>query len=324
MKTRASFRIVLGTVAVAALLCGCSGGKKKSPGPGGWAASVGDEGTLVETFGEDPWTARQIADVDLLAVSCVNNRVGWAVGRDGRLVHTVDGGASWALQRSGVDSDLRALAMAITGDGRYAGIAVGDRGAFLRTIDGMNWSPVDTSLIETMRGAATSVKATLLLASGDTGTLLRSEDFGASWLGVGVGSANVTDVALDASGNIALAVDDAGGVWESRDRALHFERIYIADRSLESVSLGRSGDYAVASGVRGLTLVRDHDGPFEIVDSGTDVDLHAALVGPTESEFYLAGDHGMLAESRDFGRTWELEDSGTAVALRSLEDLEAR
>jgi photosystem II stability/assembly factor-like uncharacterized protein len=159
-------------------------------------------------------------------------RAGWAVGEDGLVMHTPDAGKTWTRQASFVTSDLRALAVAVASDGRFVGVAAGDAGALVRTRDGTTWRRVDASLSETLRSAATSANGSLLLVSGDTGTLLRSEDFGVSWASVAAGSANVTEVTLDARGDVAVAVDDAGATWESRDRARHFECVGGADDTL--------------------------------------------------------------------------------------------
>jgi photosystem II stability/assembly factor-like uncharacterized protein len=209
MKTNAALGFVVRVLLLGALASGCGGGRK--------------------TFGEDPLNARRVKARDLFALSFVTNRVGWAAGRAGKLVHTTDGGKSWDPQPSGVTKDLRALAMAITNDGSYAGIAVGDAGAFLRTSDGTTWSAVDVSMSETLRGAAASEKASLLLVTGDAGTLLRSEDLGASWTSISAGSANLHEVTLDAKGDEARAADDSGAIWESHDRARHFELVVAGD-----------------------------------------------------------------------------------------------
>ena len=147
-------------------------------------------------------------------------------------MRTADAGKTWTRQASGVTADLRALAVTVSRDGRFVGVAAGDNGALLRTSDGATWRRVDASLFETLRSAATTSDGSLLLVSGDAGTLLRSDDGGVSWTSLVVGSANVTEVTLDASGSLAVAVDDTGATWESRDRARHFECVHGTDGTL--------------------------------------------------------------------------------------------
>jgi photosystem II stability/assembly factor-like uncharacterized protein len=150
---------------------------------------------------------------------------GWAVGRMGLVLETRDGGKSWVRRESGVAAELRALAVATTRDGRYVGVAAGERGALVRTRDGRRWTRVDAALGDTLRSAAASEHGALLLVGGDAGTLLRSTDYGVSWTSVAVGSANVTEVGFDAQDGTAFAHDDAGARWGSRDGALRFELV---------------------------------------------------------------------------------------------------
>jgi photosystem II stability/assembly factor-like uncharacterized protein len=170
--------------------------------------------------------------LDLNAVSYATDDLGWAVGDEGVVMHTTDGGRTWRRQPSGVTADLRALAVVRAADGHTTGVAAGDRGALIRTLDGTNWRRVDISLSEALRSVAASDGARLVLVAGDGGMLLRSEDRGASWTSVPVGSSNVTSVTLDGKATVAIATDDAGATWESRDGAQHFECTFGADGAL--------------------------------------------------------------------------------------------
>jgi photosystem II stability/assembly factor-like uncharacterized protein len=306
---------------------GC-GGKKNSPqpGPSGWKAAIGDEGMLVETFGDGAWKTRKISDTNLYAVSCVNNRVGWAVGANGAILHTTDGGQSWKPQTSGASGTLRAVAFAIRHDSTdFVGVAAGDDGALLVSRDGTSWAPEVIDFSGSLRGVAISEGGEIMFAAGDHGRLFRSKDSGSTWKAVRTdATGNFYDVAMDAEGEVVLVVDDTGAIWSSIDSGKNFLFEYNAPRGLESVSLSRTHAWGLASGLDGLALVRTARGTWSRVDVGTTETLHAALIGPSEEEFYLAGDRGILIESDDHGRTWEREDTETEVALRALEDLEAR
>jgi photosystem II stability/assembly factor-like uncharacterized protein len=176
--------------------------------------------------------ADRFAGRDVHAVRYASERAGWAAGEDGLLMRTQDAGKTWTPLASDLRADLRAIAVARTHDGRFVGVAAGDDGALLRTSDGATWQRVDASLFETLRSAATTPDGSLFLVAGDSGTLLRSEDGGVSWTSIVVGSANVTEVTLDAKGSFAVAVDDTGATWESRDRARHFECVHGTDGTL--------------------------------------------------------------------------------------------
>ncbi|PXW89074.1 photosystem II stability/assembly factor-like uncharacterized protein [Nitrosomonas sp. Nm84] len=73
-----------------------------------------------------------------------NERHGWAVGRSGAIVHTTDGGQTWAFQTSGIPNvDLLRVAAI---DEKRAW-AVGSDGMLIATSDaGENWMQHDTGL----------------------------------------------------------------------------------------------------------------------------------------------------------------------------------
>src|SRR5690349_3313808 len=48
-------------------------------------------------------------DAALNAVQFVDDQEGWAVGEDGIIWHTIDGGKNWERQSSGVRASLRSL-----------------------------------------------------------------------------------------------------------------------------------------------------------------------------------------------------------------------
>jgi photosystem II stability/assembly factor-like uncharacterized protein len=314
-----------------ALGCGDDTEEKKpptystmKPPPQGWKAAVGDGGTLLETFDDASWEVRRITDHDLFAVSCVDNDVGWAVGAQGSILHTRDGGWSWPKQASGVMSTLRAVSFAFGDDDAEVGLAAGDDGALLATQDGGdNWFFAHTTSA-TLRGTAITAGASLLVAVGDGGLVARSTSRGAAFEVSRIpGAGDLFDVALDESGGLALAVDSAGNIWASRDQAKTFEREYTASAALEGVALGRSGQVGSAAGV-GLALLRSSEGTWRSIPMAEPTKLHATLVGPHEDRAYFAGDDGALLETVDDGRSLFRVQADTRAALRGIEDLAAR
>jgi photosystem II stability/assembly factor-like uncharacterized protein len=315
------------------LLPGCSNdsGEKKpttystmKPPPQGWKAAVGDGGTLLETFDDSSWDVRKISDHDLFAVSCIDNEVGWAVGADGSILHTQDGGWSWPAQHSGVTSTLRAVSFAFDDAGAEIGLAVGDGATLLTTSDGgERWERINLGASGALRGTAIAEGAGLLLAVGDAGLVARSTDRGKHFSQYRIdGAADLFDVALDGSGGLALSVDSGGSIWVSRDAGKTFEREYRADGALESVSLGRTATLGAAAGAQ--ALLRGSDGSWRALAAADATKLHATLVGPREDRAYFAGENGTLLETVDAGQSLFRVPADTRAALRGIEDLEAR
>ena len=83
----------------------------------------------------------QASSLRLNAVSFADARRGWAVGANGAVLATTDGGRTWAAQESGTDSDLFDVQFF---DARE-GWAVGEGGAAIHTTDGgQTWQTEQT------------------------------------------------------------------------------------------------------------------------------------------------------------------------------------
>ena len=151
---------------------------------------VGDEGTILysstggarrqegqQTFSAfEPQASGSTAR--LLEVDFADAERGWAVGEQGTILRTTDGGQTWQSVNSGVDVDL--LNVRFLDDGA-TGFATGKDGTLLTSFNGgESWTlaPLDTSNDLFTIGIETP--ANLWVAGGD-GLILNSVDGGLSW-----------------------------------------------------------------------------------------------------------------------------------------------
>ncbi len=313
-----------------ALAVGCSSSDKKKSGgsdsgspPQGWRAAVGDDGTLVATFDDATWSARRIAHRDLRAVTCVGNLTGWVAGSGGLILHTTDGGDSFAEQSAGTSADLHAIRFARTATGGFVGVAAGDVGALAVSHDGTSWSPVAGTPPTALRAAAIAHHAGIVLVVGDGGAILRSADAGGTFQNVAAPEmGNLTGVAIEPAGLLALVAAQDGGLWASTDGGVSFSREHAAGGPLGAVAMDESGAHALSVGAGGRALGRDPHGAWTELPTGLTADLSAALVTHEGDRWYLAGAAGTLASSIDSGAHWVPAAAGTTVVLRALEDLD--
>ena len=89
-------------------------------------------GALIVCFLISPARGQQKIYDDLFSASFPNEKEGWASGRWGCILHTADGGKSWARQNSGTDLTLSSVFFMDPGNGW----AVGEEGVILHTADG--------------------------------------------------------------------------------------------------------------------------------------------------------------------------------------------
>lgn len=154
----------------------------------GWI--VGDLGVILHTTtglkpdGISVWKHQRggprfhnSADAVLLGVDFVTNKIGWAVGENGTILHTRNGGITWEAQSSPTH-----LLFDICITSKDKGFVVGDRGTVMHTLDGgMNWNPQDSRTAECFGGThfVTSQKG---WAVAEAGVILHTTNGGAVWL----------------------------------------------------------------------------------------------------------------------------------------------
>lgn len=165
----------------------------------------------------------------LTGVSFVNDRQGWAVGHWGLILHTIDGGETWTVQRSDVTTDQPLLDVHFMDERN--GVAVGLWALILHTQDGgKTWSKgeppategprrFDLNLYHLFPGAPGE-----LFASAERGRILRSGDGGASWSVIDTGyKGSLWSGVLLRNGSLlvgglrgtVLLSEDQGKTWEN-------------------------------------------------------------------------------------------------------------
>ncbi len=322
--------LAVGLVALG-LTVGCSSSDPPKPAgdggstPTGWKAVIGEGAFFGQTFDDVSWHSKRLSPPSaslapsLLTVTCFGNLEGWAAGENGVVAHTKDGGTSWVFQDAGLGTaSLRAIRFI---DATH-GVVAGDGGAMATTADGgASWHKSPPLTTATLRGATGGYGAWILLVVGDNGTVLRSNDSGATFsllASAGLEGKDLRSVAADPGAHVIYVVDTLGEILVSTDRGGSFQLDAKADGPLESVAVSRDGSTALAVGAHGVMMSRNPSGAWTKVAPATDVDLHAALL--SDAHAYVAGDNGTLLTSTD-RTTFTKVPLETTAKLYGLDDL---
>lgn len=153
----------------------------------GWLVSSygGTQSSLYRTTdGGSTWSPVPEVSRSLSSVSFGDQQHGVAVGAEGQVLVTQDGGVSWTLRPSGITDGLTKVQFA---DASTV-VALGASGQIIRSVDaGLTWSRAAVASTQAMRDVQ-FLSAQLGHAVGDGGTVLRTLDGGATWLPLPTGT----------------------------------------------------------------------------------------------------------------------------------------
>ena len=199
-----------------------------------------------------------------------------AVGRNGAVLTTANGGASWTARDPDITADLFGVALAADG---VAGIAVGRNGAVLTTANGgASWTVRDPDISADLFGVALAADGVAGIAVGRNGAVLTTANGGASWtvrdpdisadlFGVALAADGVAGIAVGRNGAV-LTTANGGASWTARDPDI------TAD--LFGVALAADGKAGIAVGPNGAVLTTANGGASWTV---RDPDISADLFG---------------------------------------------
>lgn len=235
----------------------------------------------------------------------------WVAGDDGVVLHSTDGGGTWALRETGETAHLHGIAFASD----VAGWAVGDAGTILRSGDGgASWSsqhsPARVALF-----AVTAVDADRAWAVGDDGVVLRTTNGGTTWTESRLGAGRLYAVHF-ASASTGWAAGQDGRIHATTDGGLTWnEQQTGSDRPLRALAF-TSATEGWAVGDDGTILrTTDAGATWVAQDANGSAALHAvAAVAPAEA--WAGGESGVLLHTTDGGATWQDAGNVTDHTLR--------
>ena len=232
------------------------------------AVAVGAHGIVLlsDDQGNSWRQARKVPlDVTLTAVSFAGEHEGWAVGHAGVVLHTLDGGEQWEVQRSTPEQD-RPLFGVHFFDGQH-GVAVGLWSLVLTTSDGgRQWTTCQMEAPPGSKRADLNLfglfagPGGVLYAPAEKGYVLHSIDQGASWsyLATGYRGSFWTGAAL-ADGTL-LVGGLRGALYRSGDAGQNWSRIATGSTASITSLAGTGPGSVLAVGQDGLTLRSDDGG----------------------------------------------------------------
>ncbi|MBP8298160.1 MAG: hypothetical protein KAX84_18765 [Burkholderiales bacterium] len=238
------------------------------------------------------------ADV-LLGAAFPTTTTGYVCGINGRILKTVNAGATWSPMTSGVTRFIRDIAFSSA----TTGTAVGESGLIRRTVDGVSWAPqasgttehlVHVHFIDDLHG----------MVSGQGGVLLKTVDGGAAWTAMPSGTTVELPGIFMFDANLAHAVGFGGAILNTVDGgATWTPQASGVTNDLRSVHfVDAANGWAV--GLGGTVLKTVNGGAtWQKINGITTKDLYAVRFADA-AHGIIAGT-GRIFETADGGATWQ-------------------
>jgi len=230
--------------------------------------SAGERGRIV--YSGDGATSWKVASTPtyqtLTSLFFADPRTGFATGHQGTLLRTDDGGASWsALPLEGREKPAL-FAVRVEGE---RGIAVGAYGAYYESGDGGHaWAPrriVAGDFDRHFTGIAPCGAGCLVIA-GEAGTLLRSQDAGATWQLVKSPYEGSYFGAVGVPGGAVVVYGMRGNAYRSSDGGASWQRIDLGryTGTLLGASLQPDGSVVLTGSDGFVATSRDGGTTFDV------------------------------------------------------------
>ncbi|MCE9607876.1 MAG: tetratricopeptide repeat protein [Planctomycetia bacterium] len=285
-------------------------------------------------------------DADLASVFFLDAAQGWTVGDHGAVLHTLDAGAHWAAQESGLGCRLRDVYFLnaqqgwIVG-GYYDPYVHRSRGVLLRTVDGgATWQLEPTPLLPALRKIRMRT-AQEGWAAGDPSTLAPSglhftRDGGKTWSAAG-GHLPAGIVAADLAAAEGHKIDHAAGtVADGAGRVVALAERFLSAtpaaefglRTVRDIALDRGGAGTLV-GDGGLVLSTEDGGAAwhasgEDLTSGVGAQCDWHAMARHGASLWIVGAPGsVVLHSADAGRHWELLPTKQPLPLRDVAFVDA-
>ncbi len=282
--------------------------------------AVGERGIIVrgDLHGAHWSQAKVPVSVMLTAVAFVDANRGWAVGHDGAILSTTDGGANWLRRFDGNASnklmldDAKAAVEAARAKGgkplEDADNALGDIEAAVK------FGPSRPLLGLWFRSPLVG------FAVGSYGQAFRTEDGGMHWTSLGRALSNPDGLhynAIQGGPDRQLAIaGEAGRVYRSNDNGASWT---TEDTGYKGHLYGviYSGKTLLAYGFGGHIFRSENGGPWTAVTQVTDRTIIGGAIAQ-DGAMLLAAQDGSLLASTDEGRSFKLLKKGDGSQVAAM------
>lgn len=243
----------------------------------------------------------------------------WAVGNNGKVIHSADGGVSWVVQKITRATHLQDVA---AWDAKHL-VAVGNDGTVVVTDDGGHqWHEWRVDFLPAAVNKLLRVKTVAggqAWAVGEMGALLHSADYGKNWERQRVEQDIAFNDVLMINERQGWVVGEAGSMLHTTDGGRNWDvRVPVVRSSLMAVAF-RDAENGVAVGLEGVILVTHDGGRNWIQHAATrqgaaaiplKLHLYDVVWDAERGRWFVVGDQGIYVSADAAGTVWEGDKLG--------------
>ena len=256
-------------------------------------------GFQVQEYGIDPMEYRKTKFTDIQFI----DETGWAVGNQGTVLQTTNGGKSWLLKRWGSFrfNDIHML-------DRNTGFLAADNGSILHTDDGgKNWDVLEwEGVVNNFQYIGFYGKTGIITGSG--GIILRTDDSGKTWNIEKIAEARKKERPVNLNSvffinrDIIWLAGDEGILLKSRNGGKSWKTVKFKEINYNDIHFFNQNE-GIAAGTRG-TLISTRDGG----ENWTMAELPTYRINRLlvkNNRLWAIGDSGLVMVSHDNGKSWK-------------------
>ncbi|GEM_PF-2448509 len=250
----------------------------------------------------------------LRGASFIDTLNGWIVGLTGIILHTDNGGGTWALQNSSVTEDLYQVSFTDSSQGWISGVS----GIILHTTDGGGHWAAQSSGVNSSLRAITFNTASKGWAAGTEGVIVHTEDGGDTWTAQNTGGpVQALNAIRFIDENNGWAAGEGGVILHTTNGGTEWTAQSGATVALYGMSC-LNADTAWVSGQNG-TILHTVDGgaTWNSQTSGTTATLRSISCADALNGWAVA-DTGQIFYTDDGGQNWHSYASITNNCLYSV------
>jgi photosystem II stability/assembly factor-like uncharacterized protein len=234
---------------------------------------------------------------------------GWMVDGGGTIVHTSDGGVTWATQPSGTTAYLGTVGFADTQNGWVGG----DNTVRKTTDGGSTWVNQPTGLSIPWRSIQVFSPSEAVVG-GANETIIRTTDGGSTWTVVNSGGTQQL-YAMTNRGDTVWAVGRGGAILKSTDRGASWSTQYVVPATnLWGIAFTDSQNGFAVGDVGRIYRTTDGGTNWALMTSPTGTRLRDVAFS-SDTSGWIVGDAGTILWTGDGGGEWSVASSPVSVNL---------